>query len=335
MDRDNEMISRALSAGFCAAKILPSGAVPIDFSFLRYCEENLCLQYDANYSCPPLCGTPKEMADRLLSYEKVLVVQSKWPIRGKLSYENYAGLKPKHNRWMLPLVESFRKDGIDGLMGGAGCCDLCDRCKRKDGLPCAHPELRFSCLSAYNINVKELAALCGMDYDWNEETLYLFGFYAFGRGPVCRRAKPSEYDALGELAGEIFSTEQGIPKELTPLAKERRPLWWVIEQDGNILGCVAAFEEDGRQHMGRFVILPEYRDRHLGSRLVRFAIDDLFSTGVTETFMEVRETTAHILKKLGAKETGDPFDLFGTPCLPMSLSRDDYCAAIAAEKKVL
>ena len=48
-----EMIQCAIDEGFAAAAIVDTTQIVFDPSFRPYCEENLCGQYGANYSCPP------------------------------------------------------------------------------------------------------------------------------------------------------------------------------------------------------------------------------------------------------------------------------------------
>ena len=56
-----QMVQYAYEEGFSAAAVVDTADIVFDPSFRPYCEENLCGQYGANYSCPPDCGTPEEM----------------------------------------------------------------------------------------------------------------------------------------------------------------------------------------------------------------------------------------------------------------------------------
>lgn len=71
-----------------------------------------------------------------------------------------------------------------------------------------------------------------------------------------RRGREADTERLVALAGQIFETEQEIPRALTPLPPENRPQWWCVEEDGTLLGGVALYWEDDAWHMGRFVISP-------------------------------------------------------------------------------
>ena len=74
---DSEIIRLATAEGFAAAAIVDTRQIVFDPAFRPYCEENLCGQYGANYSCPPDCGTPEEMKQRILAHRKALVLQDR------------------------------------------------------------------------------------------------------------------------------------------------------------------------------------------------------------------------------------------------------------------
>lgn len=76
MNKDT-LIRLALDHGFSAAALIDTSEIVFDASFRPYCEENLCGSYGANYSCPPDCGTPKEMERQMLSFNYALVFQTK------------------------------------------------------------------------------------------------------------------------------------------------------------------------------------------------------------------------------------------------------------------
>ena len=76
-----DLIKLAEEAGFLAA-VLPAKEIPVDGSFRKFCEDNLCGKYNANYSCPPGCGTVEEVHRRLFAEEKALVLEMIWDVNG-------------------------------------------------------------------------------------------------------------------------------------------------------------------------------------------------------------------------------------------------------------
>ena len=175
---DMELIKLAEDAGFRVA-LIPAKEIPVDGSFRKFCEDNLCGKYNANYSCPPGCGTVEEVRERLFAEEKALVLEMIWDVNGYEDKEFIFSSRNKLNRTVLQLMEQLREAGMDGFCLGYGGCPLCNPCKQVSGEPCAFPEKRISCMSAYCIDVGKLAEKCGLEFAWVPEKLFLFGMIAF------------------------------------------------------------------------------------------------------------------------------------------------------------
>lgn len=174
-----QITALAAEAGFSAAAIVGTDQIVFDPSFRPYCAENLCGQYGANYSCPPDCGTPDEMKEKVLKYKHALVLQTIWEISDYTDAAAIKNGKQGHNQASVLLMQQLREAGHPGFMIGAGGCGLCTPCALKKGEPCRFPDLRYSCMSAYCIFVKKLADSCGMEYDCGEGLLAFFGAYIF------------------------------------------------------------------------------------------------------------------------------------------------------------
>ena len=176
---EKDMVQYAIEEGFSAAEIVNTEDIVFDFSFRPYCEENLCGQYGANYSCPPDCGSPEAMKQRVLAHKKALVLQTIWEISDYSNMDLIKPAKAAHNAAEIRLVKRLRADGRDGFIVGASGCALCSPCKQVLGQPCAFPEYQYSCMSAYCVFVKKLADKCGMEYDCGDGLLAFFGMYVF------------------------------------------------------------------------------------------------------------------------------------------------------------
>lgn len=171
---DVELVAVARALGFEAA-VITASEIPVDAKFRPFCEENRCGQYNANYSCPPTCGTVEQMHEKLLKGSKALVLKTEWPIE---SYQDSAAIrrgKVEHNQAMLRLNARLKEQGNGGLCVGGSCCSLCEPCRMPSGEPCEHPELRFSCMSAYCVDVAALAKRCGMELAWDTKKLSVYG----------------------------------------------------------------------------------------------------------------------------------------------------------------
>ena len=141
---------------------------------------------------------------------------------------------------------------------------------------------------------------------------------------IVRRAKTEDMPAVMALVDRVFETEQGIPPALNPIPEDKRPIWWCAEQDGAVVGTVAAFEEDGMCHMGRITIAPALRGHGLGAKLLRCTLRDLFAQGTDSVFLEARDTTVHILQKFGAEIIGAPTPFYVGNVTPIILRREDF-----------
>lgn len=176
---NEQIIQVALSSGFSDAAIVNTKDIIFNPEFRPYCEENYCGHYNANYSCPPVCGSPEEMKQRVLNYKRALVLQSTWPISDYTDEAAIRSAKKGHNAMALDVIKTLKESGYSGLSIGASSCSLCNPCKMQTGESCLFPELSWSCMSAYCIYVKALAEHCNMTYICEPGCLNFFGLYAY------------------------------------------------------------------------------------------------------------------------------------------------------------
>ena len=141
---------------------------------------------------------------------------------------------------------------------------------------------------------------------------------------VFKKATDLDMEDIIKLEIDIFEGEQEIPAKLIPIPLENRPQWWCALLDETVIGAIAAWQEDGKIHLGRFAISPKYRRLHIGTDLVTYSIDDLFSQRIEEIHIEAREITVKIICDMGAKITGEPIEFYKGTVTPMILCKKDY-----------
>lgn len=173
------LIQAAEEKLFSAARVIETDQIVFLPEFRAFCEENYCGQYDANYSCPPICGTPEEMKARILRYRYALVLQSKWNIPDIQDKKAIYQAKLAHNQASHELKRRIEADCGESLLAGCGCCMLCTSCAMREGKACKELNERYSCMSAYCIYVKDLANKCGIEYDARDGVLPFFSLIAF------------------------------------------------------------------------------------------------------------------------------------------------------------
>ena len=178
MTKEN-MIRMAAEEGFAAAAVIRTEEIPLDASFRPLCEENLCGKFGVNYSCPPDCGSPEQMRERLLSKKHALVLQTIWEIADYGDNKAIKEAKGAHNAATIRLAKRLRAEGCEGFLVGASGCSLCDPCEMVEHRPCRFPEFQYSCMSAYCVFVRELTEKCGIEYDCGSGLLAFFGMYVY------------------------------------------------------------------------------------------------------------------------------------------------------------
>ena len=175
---EKEILTLAQNAGF-VAKIIPTQDIVVDYSFRKFCEDNLCGKFGANYSCPPDCGTPEELHSKILAKDNALVMQLICNIDGYEDKEAIQNARKNVNFSVLDVAENMREAGYNLIPLGYNGCPLCNPCKRTLNQSCLFPEKSISCISAYCINVTELANRCEFEFTWSDKKLYLFGMILF------------------------------------------------------------------------------------------------------------------------------------------------------------
>ena len=73
---EQEMIQAALELGFADTALIHTDQLVFLPQFRPLCQENLCGKYGVNYACPPDCGDPEDMKERVLRYPRALVLQT-------------------------------------------------------------------------------------------------------------------------------------------------------------------------------------------------------------------------------------------------------------------
>ena len=174
-----ELVEIAEEAGFSAWAPLDITTIELKSEVRDMCAVNSCGQYGKRWSCPPGCGSPEAMKQKILAHRKALVLQTIWEIS---DYSDMTLIKPakaSHNASEIRLVKRLRAEGCDGFIVGASGCALCSPCAQTLGEPCRFPEYQYSCMSAYCIHVKKLAEDCKINYDYKDNILPFFGMYIF------------------------------------------------------------------------------------------------------------------------------------------------------------
>ncbi|MGI6069921.1 MAG: DUF2284 domain-containing protein [Blautia sp.] len=180
MDKER-MIDIALEEGFAEAAVIPVEELVFRKEFREICRINDCGNYGANYGCPPDCGEPEAMEERVRKYRYAVVFRSETPVGDLMDSQETKAIKKKHTAMTLRVRRRYEQEGGEtgGLSIMAGPCNICTPCKRQTGEPCDHEDLRFSCMSAYCIDAAAMAKACGMELVWSGNLASFFSLYCF------------------------------------------------------------------------------------------------------------------------------------------------------------
>lgn len=162
--RKEILLKTAEELGFENYKIISPTLLHFDSRFRGYCEVNYCGNYGKNYSCPPACGTPRELEEKTKKFQKVLVLQTITPVKDIMDDRETRVIKHRHNQMTWELIQNCRKELGEYLPAMAGPCGFCSPCAMETGEECRFPEKKASCLSAYCIQVDALAEVCKIPY---------------------------------------------------------------------------------------------------------------------------------------------------------------------------
>lgn len=135
------LIPNALAVGFAKAAVMEVKDLVYVPEYRRFCEENLCGNYNLLPVCPPTCGTSDAMHERMLKYSKALVLQTEL-VPVKKEHAEYLAGKKAHNMLLEKLIAKLEFQDI--LVMSCG------------------PWKSYSCMSAYSIDAEKMANHCGM-----------------------------------------------------------------------------------------------------------------------------------------------------------------------------
>ena len=148
------LIDTALATGFTNVAVMDVKDLVYVPEYRKFCEENLCGNYNLLPVCPPVCGTAEEMHNRIVGYQRALILQTELkPV--KKEHSEYLAGKKAHNLLLEQLIAKLELKNI--LVMSCG------------------PWKSYSCMSAYCIFVRKLAESCGLEYDCGPGLLAFFG----------------------------------------------------------------------------------------------------------------------------------------------------------------
>ena len=144
-----------------------------------------------------------------------------------------------------------------------------------------------------------------------------------------RIATIDDAHAIYEIEHQSFSVPWSLESVLAELEGAANKLYMVICEDDHIVGYAGAWLVYDEGQITNIAILPSARGKGYGSKLTKQLIDECFSRGMHEIFLEVRISNLAALdmyRNLGFSVKGIRKDYYSEP------TEDAYIMSLVSEE---
>ncbi|HET8700118.1 MAG TPA: GNAT family N-acetyltransferase [Nitrococcus sp.] len=123
------------------------------------------------------------------------------------------------------------------------------------------------------------------------------------------------WDELGRLAAavrrRVFVDEQGIPAELEWDALDSTSRHWVAVMDPD--GPIGTVRLTAQAHVGRMAVLPAWRRRGIGTRLLQAVLEEAAAAGFSAVALAAQLPVIPFYERLHFESYGEIFQEAGIP----------------------
>lgn len=127
--------------------------------------------------------------------------------------------------------------------------------------------------------------------------------------------------ALREIRTQVFIHEQGVPEQLEWDADDQSAIHFLMRAESEPLGT-ARLLEDG--HIGRVAILPAWRGKGLGERLMREVMAHAQSRGLRTLLLSAQVQAKGLYQRLGFQVCSEPYMEAGIVHVAMRWQADTF-----------
>jgi predicted metal-binding protein len=164
----------ALGCGFSHAGALDADTIRVREEVRDACAVNKCKAFDANWACPPACGTLAECESKLRKFKKGVLVQTTGTLEDSLDYESMEQTGMEHRQHLEAFTDKIRRLFPSCLILGAGGCRRCETCTWPED-PCRFPEKMHSSMEAFGMVVSDVCRDNNLPYYYGPNTLTYTG----------------------------------------------------------------------------------------------------------------------------------------------------------------
>lgn len=140
------------------------------------CAADICQSYDANWSCPPACGSLEEFQAIIDGKTTCYVAQTVGELEDSFDFESMMDAEQLQSQRFVLLQEMLHaeSDGNEAFVLGSGTCTVCPKCSYPDS-PCRFPHLRMVSMEAAGLVVSEVCVTAGVPYNHGPNTVSYTG----------------------------------------------------------------------------------------------------------------------------------------------------------------
>lgn len=181
MIASEDLIAVALESKAANAAVIETTKIEFHENFRKACENNVCKKFDTNWMGPPVIGPISALKLRVLKFPYGLLFQSTHPLKSNFDWNGMMAGAKAHYEIFRDLVSRIREQypSEEILPLNAGCCSVCEKCAYLDKEPCRHPDLAFSSVEAYGMNVIGLQKTAGIPHYHGKTTVCYVGLILF------------------------------------------------------------------------------------------------------------------------------------------------------------
>lgn len=124
-------------------------------------------------------------------------------------------------------------------------------------------------------------------------------------------------DILKKLRHEVFIEEQKVPESMEWDEFDEISTHYITRLNNEAIAC-ARLKPDGQ--IGRMAVRREYRNRGIGSRLLKFVLINARQQKIDELYLHAQTRALAFYQRHGFSEQGDIFEEAGIPHQLMRLT---------------
>lgn len=154
----------------------PASALQVKPEVRAMCAADICRSYNANWSCPPVCGELEEYRQLIASKTTCYLAQTVAELEDPFDFDTMMEAAELQSQRFAQLYQFLleQPEGSEVLVLGSGACTVCPKCTYPDA-PCRFPHLRMISMEAAGLVVGEVCGAANIPYNHGSNTVCYTG----------------------------------------------------------------------------------------------------------------------------------------------------------------